>query len=212
MNLTERLLTVALFGAEWVLWLLIALSVISVAVMIERLLYFRATALDFETLRKELRALLGKKDVDGAKKLVGVHADAIEGEVVLAGLAKFEEGATSVGEAMVGAKSRAKMRLSRNLAFLGTLGNNAPFVGLFGTVIGVIKAFHDLAAKKGQGPEAVMGSLSEALIATAVGLLVAIPAVIGFNYFNGRSRARTAQADTLAHDVLAELGDAKKAA
>jgi biopolymer transport protein ExbB/TolQ len=113
-----------------------------------------------------------------------------------------------VSEAMAGAKTRGRLVLRRNLSFLGTLGSNAPFIGLFGTVLGVIKAFHDLAAKKGQGPEAVMGSLSEALIATAVGLLVAIPAVVAFNYFQGRVRTRVAQAEALAHDLLSDLPEA----
>jgi biopolymer transport protein ExbB len=206
MSLTDRLLTVALFGAEWVLWLLIALSVVSVAIMIERLIYFRSNAVDFEGLRAELKDLLGQRNLEKARQRVAERPGAIESEVVMAGLAKFNQGPMAVGEAMTGAKARAKLRLQRNLAFLGTLGNNAPFVGLFGTVIGVIKAFHDLAARRGQGPEAVMGSLSEALIATAVGLIVAIPAVIAFNYFNGQVRERVAHADTLAHEVLAEMG------
>ena len=206
MNLTEKLLPVALLGAEWVLWLLIFLSVISVAVMIERLWYFRATAFDFEQLRKELDALLHKEDVPGAQKRIAVLTG-IEGEVISAGLAAMDRGATAVDKAMGSAKSAAKLKLERNLAFLGTLGNNAPFVGLFGTVIGVIKAFHDLASKKGQGPEAVMGSLSEALIATAVGLLVAIPAVAAFNYFQRRTRARIASTDSLAQLVLSHAHD-----
>lgn len=209
MTLTERLLSVALLGAEWVLWLLIVLSVISVAIMIERAFYFRSTRFDFEHLREELRRLLGKREVEKALVCVGVRPEAIECQVASAGLQRFSDGPNAIGEAMVSAKSRGKLRLQRNLSFLGTLGNNAPFIGLFGTVIGVIKAFHDLAAKKGTGPEAVMGSLSEALIATAVGLLVAIPAVIAFNYFQGRARERLAHADAIAHDILAELGGEK---
>jgi biopolymer transport protein ExbB len=202
MTLTSKLLSVALLGAEWVLWLLILLSVASFAVMIERLWYFSATAIDFDQLMAKLRERLGKRDIPGAVKAVQGQ-EAIEAQVVAAGLAEATKGPNAVGEAMRGAKARGKLRLERNLAYLGTLGNNAPFVGLFGTVIGVIKAFHDLAAKKGQGPEAVMGSLSEALIATAVGLLVAIPAVVAFNYFQRRVRARLANTDAAAHVVLA---------
>ena len=206
MSLTERMLPVALLGAEWVLWLLIFLSIASVAVMIERAWYFRATSFDFAALRRELDALLHKEDITGAQKRVAALTG-IEGEVISAGLAAFDRGATAVDKAMASAKSAAKLKLERNLAFLGTLGNNAPFVGLFGTVIGVIKAFHDLASKKGQGPEAVMGSLSEALIATAVGLLVAIPAVAAFNYFQRRVRARLATTDSLAQLVLSHAHD-----
>ncbi|MSP63517.1 MAG: MotA/TolQ/ExbB proton channel family protein [Myxococcales bacterium] len=201
MNLTTKLLSVALFGAEWVLWLLIALSVASFAVMIERAWFFSSTKIDFDALLRDLRERLGRKDFAGLRgSLEGLEA--IEAQVVVAGLVEVQNGPEAVGEAMRGAKARLKGKLERNLAYLGTLGNNAPFVGLFGTVIGVIKAFHDLASKKGQGPEAVMGSLSEALIATAVGLLVAIPAVVAFNIFQRRVRARMANTDAVAHAIL----------
>jgi biopolymer transport protein ExbB len=204
MNLTEKLLNVALLGAEWVLWLLIILSVVSIAIAIERFWYFSSTSLKFDSLLADLRGLLGKHDVAAAKsKVEGLEA--VEAQVVSAGLAEFDGGAEAVGAAMLGAKARMRLKLERNLAFLGTLGNNAPFVGLFGTVIGVIKAFHDLAKQKGQGPEVVMGSLSEALIATAVGLLVAIPAVVFFNYFQRQVRTRIANTDTAAHVVMAYM-------
>ena len=202
MDLTTKLLSVALLGAEWVLWLLIILSVFSVAVIIERTWYFTSTRVPFEALLNEVRVLLGRKDLAAARaKVEGLEG--IEAQIIAAGLAEYRTGADAVAAAMMSAKARMKLKLERNLAYLGTLGNNAPFVGLFGTVIGVIKAFHDLASKKGQGPEAVMGSLSEALIATAVGLLVAIPAVVAFNFFNRRVRARIANVDTAAQMLLA---------
>jgi biopolymer transport protein ExbB len=97
------------------------------------------------------------------------------------------------------------MKLERNLAFLGTLGNNAPFIGLFGTVLGIIRAFHELSGNQAGGVAVVMAGISDALVATAVGLLVAIPAVVGFNYFNRRVRQSLANVDALAHVVLAQL-------
>jgi biopolymer transport protein ExbB len=212
MNLTEKLLPVALLGAEWVLWLLVGLSVISVAIMIERVWYYRTTDIDFEAVLRDLKSMLGKADVGRARDRVKSMNLGIEREVVAAGLSEYERGAEAVEKAMLSAKARMKLRLEKNLAYLGTVGNNAPFVGLFGTVIGVIRAFHDLAAKKGQGPEAVMGSLSEALIATAVGLLVAIPAVVAFNYFNRRVRARMSNTDSLAQLLLSELREPARAA
>jgi biopolymer transport protein ExbB len=209
MSMTTKLLSVALLGAEWVLWLLILLSVASFAVMIERLWYFSTTAIDFDGFMARLKELLGKRDVNEATRWLG-GMPGIEAQVVASGLAAASKGSHAVGEAMAGAKSKLRLRLERNLAFLGTLGNNAPFIGLFGTVIGVIKAFHDLSAKKGQGPEVVMGSLSEALIATAVGLLVAIPAVLANNYFQRRVRTRIANTDAAAHNVMSILsGDEK---
>ena len=81
---------------------------------------------------------------------------------------------------------RVNLQLGKGLNFLGTLGANAPFIGLFGTVLGIIHAFKDLALTEGGGGPAVMAGIAEALVATAVGLLVAIPAVVMYNYFHGR--------------------------
>ncbi len=109
---------------------------------------------------------------------------------------------------MLSQKAQEKLRLERNLAILGTLGNNTPFIGLFGTVLGIIKASHDLTASQaggGAAATAVMSGVFEALVATAVGLLVAIPAVVGYNFFQRRVRATVANIDSLAHLVLAQL-------
>ena len=96
-----------------------------------------------------------------------------------------------------------KVRLERNLAFLGTLGANAPFIGLFGTVLGIIKAFKDLAESGlkpgGETSTEVMSGISEALVATAVGLLVAIPAVVAYNIFQRRVKRTMGEAESLAN-------------
>src|SRR5437763_1152797 len=102
MSLTEKLLPVALLGAEWVLWVLVALSVISVAIMIERLWYFSSTAVDNDTLFRDLKALLGKGDVDKAKsKAKGLAG--IEGEVLRSGLGEYARGSVAVEKAMAAA-------------------------------------------------------------------------------------------------------------
>ena len=106
---------------------------------------------------------------------------------------------------MASAKARLRTELERNLGVLGTLGNNAPFIGLFGTVLGIIKAFADLARNQAGGAGAVMSGISEALVATGVGLMVAIPAVIAFNFFQGKVRKAMARVDTVAHLLLAGL-------
>src|SRR6478735_6289984 len=103
---------------------------------------------------------------------------------------------------MAGTKARLRIDLERNLGILGTLGNNAPFIGLFGTVLGIIKAFADLSRNQAGGAGAVMSGISEALVATAVGLMVAIPAVIAFNFFQGRVRRALGRVDAMAHLVL----------
>jgi biopolymer transport protein ExbB len=205
MLLTERILGFTLLGSEWVLWLLIGLSVVSVAIMVERAIYLRARG-DGDALARELSTLLKGGDIDGARQALSGRT-AAAATVAAAGLDHFDRGSTSVGEAMAGAKARLRVDLERNLGVLGTLGNNAPFIGLFGTVLGIIKAFADLARNQSGGAAAVMSGISEALVATAVGLMVAIPAVIAFNYFQGRVRRTVAGIDALAHLVLATIPD-----
>ena len=202
MKLSERLLSFTLLGSEWVLWLLVVLSVVSVAVMVERGLVLRAPRFDLDALGSKLVGLLGDGKLDAAREALGSPSSP-EVRVALAGVAALARGRTAASEAMAGAKSRERLVLERNLGVLGTLGNNAPFIGLFGTVLGIIKAFADLARTKGQGgAEVVMAGISEALVATAVGLLVAIPAVIAYNVFQGRVRRLMGRVDALAHLVL----------
>jgi biopolymer transport protein ExbB len=203
MHLTERILGFTLLGSEWVLWLLIGLSVVSVAIMVERAIFLRARG-DADALARELTSLLKGGDVEGARQaLAGRTAPAAA--VAAAGLDHFDRGSNAVGEAMAGAKARLRIDMERNLGVLGTLGNNAPFIGLFGTVLGIIKAFADLARNQSGGAAAVMSGISEALVATAVGLMVAIPAVIAFNYFQGKVRKTISRVDAIAHLVLATI-------
>src|SRR3954469_512702 len=201
MHITERFLAFTLLGAEWVLWLLIFLSIVSIAIMIERAWFFGTHRIDLAGLQEKLRRALAKGDVESAKKQV--TGDTVEEAVMRSGLAEVSRGVDAVGAAMSGAKASQRMRLERNLSVLGTLGNNAPFIGLFGTVLGIIKAFHDLSGNQAGGVAVVMAGISEALVATAVGLMVAIPAVAAFNYFNRRVRTCMTQVDWLGHLALA---------
>src|SRR3954466_16254695 len=203
MHLTERILGFTLLGSAWVLWLLIGLSVVSVAIMVERAVYLRARG-DADALARELSTLLKGGDVDGARQaLSGRTAPAAT--VAAAGLDYFDRASAAVGEAMAGAKARLRVDMERNLGVLGTLGNNVPFIGLFGTVLGIIKAFADLARNQSNGAAAVMSGISEALVATAVGLMVAIPAVIAYNFFQGKVRASIGRVDAMAHLILSAV-------
>ena len=204
MHLTQRILGFTLLGSEWVLWVLLALSVLSVAVMVERAIAFAGTRGDVEALGRELVERLLVPDLPGARGLLeGRRAPAAL--VAAAGLAHFERGADAVSETMAAVKARLRLELERHLGILGTLGNNAPFIGLFGTVLGIIKAFADLSHNQAGGSAAVMSGISEALVATAIGLLVAIPAVVAFNIFQGRVRKAMAEIDALAHRVLSTI-------
>lgn len=214
MNLVEwlqRLMTN--FGAGWVMWLLIGLSVISVAIMLERGWFYWSLRDDIGRLARGLRERLRDEDLDGAQKLLEQSPSA-EAAVVVAGIMEADRGARAAEEAMQGAQALQRMKLERRLAFLGTLGNNAPFIGLFGTVIGVVEAFEALgkkpvasAAKDAafSAPTEVMAAIAEALVATAVGLAVAIPAVAVYNYYQRLSRSILANTDALSHVLLAHL-------
>ncbi len=205
MDLTGKLLGLTLLGAEWVLYLLLVLSVASVAVMLERAFAFRRTASRAagRRLADEVAALLAGGQADDARKRLAGEAH-VAAAVGRAGLGTLRN-ADAAAEAMTGARARALATLEHNLSILGTLGSNAPFIGLFGTVLGIIKAFHDLSLNQSGGAQTVMRGISEALVATAVGLVVAIPAVMAFNYFQRRARAAMTSADELAHTVLAHL-------
>ena len=206
----QRLMTN--FGAEWVMWLLLLLSVVSVAIMLERGWFYFSLRDDLAKLAQTLRDLLRAGDLKGARKTLEASPSA-EAAVVVAGIMEADRGAQSAEEAMKGAAALQRMKLERRLAFLGTLGNNAPFIGLFGTVIGVMQAFERLgeqsqvqaAAAGGGTPQEVMAAIAEALVATAVGLFVAIPAVVMYNLFQRQAKAILANTEALSKVLMAHL-------
>jgi biopolymer transport protein ExbB len=150
--------------------------------------------------------------MDGARRRLEASRSA-EAAVVVAGLVESDRGVEAAQEAMEGASALQRLKLEKRLAFLGTLGNNAPFIGLLGTVIGIIAAFDELgkvklAAASGAtqlAPEAVMARISEALVATAIGILIAIPAVAAYNAFQRVVKGTVANTDALGHLLLAHL-------
>jgi biopolymer transport protein ExbB/biopolymer transport protein TolQ len=179
--IVDRLLRIALVGSSWVLYLLLALSVVSFAAMFERWLYFRRHRDDLAGLRAKLKRALREGDLPAAEALLAA-SPSIEARVLRAALLWSDGGAEAVSDAIDSESSEARKDLERGMTLLGTLGNNAPFIGLFGTVLGVIEAFHQLgdgANKAAMGN--VMGGIAEALVATGVGLFVALPAVVAFN-------------------------------
>lgn len=202
------------FGAAWVMWIMIGLSVISVAIMLERAWFFHSLRDDIGQLATKLRAALREDDLELAKKTLEASPSA-EAAVVVAGLLEADRGVQAADQAMMGAVALQRLRLERRLVFLGTVGNNAPFIGLFGTVIGVIQAFEALGkqdtvsaaatAAAGMAPQQVMAAIAEALVATAIGLFVAIPAVAMYNIFMRKAKATLANTEALSRVLLAYL-------
>jgi biopolymer transport protein ExbB len=204
MDIQERLTAFAMLGATWVMWLLIGLSVISVGIILERVYFYLASGDDFRRLREDILPLLKKGDLGAVGQRLE-KSRSFEARVLAAGLGWADRGAEAAAEGMVSETQLAKLNMERNLAFLGTVGNNAPFVGLLGTVIGIIRSFHALNQSQGKISETLMADVGEALVATAIGILVAIPAVAFFNYFQRIIKARLGQAETLSHELLAHL-------
>jgi len=185
--IVERLLKVALLGSSWVLYLLLFLSVVSFSAMFERYLFFRRHRVDFDSLRGQVRQLLRDDNLPAVDRLLS-ESKAIEARVVLEGLRWAPGGPDAISDAVDSELARVKTELERGMNLLGTLGNNAPFVGLLGTVLGVIISFHALgdAGQNTQAMGGVMAGISEALVATGVGLFVALPAVVAYNAIQKR--------------------------
>lgn len=213
--LSNVFLGISLVGAEWVLYLLILLSIVSVAVMFERARFYSSASRELTTFREQVRSAVAAGKWDEALKLAeqrAAHQTKNEGDLeagVAAAILRHAQsgGARSsdvLSEAAQDAVMRTRLSWERNLAVLATIGNNAPFIGLFGTVLGIIKAFHDL-SQAGAGAQTVSSGISEALIATAVGILVAIPAVAAFNLFQRRVKTALTEAEALKSYLVSKI-------
>lgn len=208
-GLVQRLLSLPVFRSEWVLWLLLCLSLLSVAVMIERWFFYRRRKINFEAVRDEFSKALDKGDFDAAAKLLAKY-DSLETNVTLAGLRGYEKGPESVEDLIAGALSKGKNEYERRLSILATLASNSPYIGLFGTVLGIVRSFKEMSKDIANASTGVMAGIAEALVATAVGLLVAIPAVVAYNVFKGMVKESVTNTDGLTQVLLAELkSDAK---
>lgn len=175
--------------------ILLFMSIFSIAVMIERFLTFRAARNQSREFAPKVAQMLKQARVDEAIGISDKYKKSHLAMVVNAGLQEFQahQGAEISGEE-VDASKRALQRATaikvaefrRGLSSLATIGSTAPFVGLFGTVVGIITAFQGMRNAESAGIAAIAGGISEALFTTAFGLLVAIPAVWAFNYFSSR--------------------------
>ena len=200
MNIERAANALAQLGTHCILWLLAALSVAAVAVILERSIVLLLTREDLQRLQRELRDLLTEGRVSEARRRLE-QSRSFEARVAAVGL--LANGPGSAAERMLSETQLVRLEMERSLAYLGTLGNNAPFVGLLGTVVGIVGAFHQLGNGIGQVSAGLMGQIGEALIATAIGLCVALPAVASYNWFLRIVVVRVGRAEALGHDVLA---------
>lgn len=193
-------------GAEWVLWLLLGLLAIALTIMVERAIFFWKNRGNSAELSRRVIEAVRSGNPKSAREQLGAEVGMTAG-VLGAALDAWDDGVDSIEEIIAAAVSRERTLYDRWLSVLGTLGNSAPFIGLFGTVIGILSAFSALGTGL-EGAELkteVMGAIGEALVATAVGLGVAIPCVIGFNVFKNRIRVMAADTENVARLLLAHL-------
>jgi biopolymer transport protein ExbB/TolQ len=203
-SLIDTFTRLAELGAEWVMWLLIALACIMVVVAVERLFLFMSTKIDVGRIASRLQQALDRGDLQGSMALF-IRAKGMEERVLSDALSMYKAGPNAVNEIAQASVLHERQRYERSLSFLGTVGSNSPFVGLLGTVIGVILAFTELGRNPKGGLEVVGPGISHALVATAVGLLTAIPAVVLFNWFKGMLKKRVSNSEFLCKLVIADL-------
>jgi biopolymer transport protein ExbB/TolQ len=204
MDIQAKLTGFAMLGATWVMWVLVGLSIGGVAIALDRAIYLVRTSDNYRRLKVDLLAFLRIGNVDAARERLA-SSRSVEAQVAAAGLSAPEDGAASAEERIAGATQVAKIRMERRLAFLGTLGSNAPFIGLLGTVIGIIRAFAELNEAAGKVTAGLMSEVGEALVATAIGIMVAIPSIAIFNAYQRVIKTRIARAESLGREVLAYL-------
>jgi biopolymer transport protein ExbB/TolQ len=200
----ETLMSLPLFQSEWVLWLLAGLSVASIGVVVERVWFYRRHKVNVAEIRSKLNNHLRAGDYQAAADYLAKY-DSLETNVVLEGLKDHSLGPEAVEDLLSGSAKVERSRYERRLNFLATVASNAPFIGLFGTVLGIIRAFQDLSGNMGDASNAVMAGIAEALVATAVGLLVAIPAVVAFNVLKSKVGRMADNMHMLASTLLAIL-------
>jgi len=194
-----------IFRDSFTLVILLFCSVISFTFMFERWWYFRRADGKGDEILGQVHKLLEQGKGDQAMSYAQKNGSAVA-QVIHYGLLHSSRSRRDLEELLASKRLEERMKLEKFLSILGTLGNIAPFIGLFGTVVGIIKAFRDLALSGGGGPSVVARGIAEALVATAGGLLVAIPAVVIYNYFMRRVKSIAADMEVASSRLVVMLG------
>jgi biopolymer transport protein ExbB/TolQ len=202
--LMQKLVYVASVASQAVVYILLALSVMSIGVIIERWWYFRRRRDNLQTLADKLRKAFANGGVTSAREVLA-GSRSVEAAIVREALDWHQDGPAAVEQILAKGTRLRRKTFESGLLFLGTLGNNAPFIGLFGTVLGIVTAFRELGHNSVGAMGNVMGGIAEALITTAVGILVALPAVIFYNVFQKKGTDIEEQAAALGNVVLASM-------
>jgi biopolymer transport protein ExbB len=213
--LTQRFLQLNLLGAEWVNWLLVAMSLTAAAVTADRVLLYWRTRERFAQLRIGLQERLRRGALAEALDLLG--SDTLIRNVLRTGLETVKRGERdpeAVEQEMLAALAAQRSRYEARLASLTTIANIAPLVGLLGTIIGIVGAFYGLGqagTAQSAGNPQVMKSIAEALATTAMGILVAVPGVVAYNLLRAHMATRLKEAEALMRELMASLGAIEEA-
>ena len=185
------------------MWMLLVLSIIAVAIVIERLVFFAQQHGDSKGLLRQIGQRIERDDIPGAIAVCQQNKGMLP-KILEFGLQRGTKNRADISDALSIALMEHLNSLERNLGVIGTIAVIAPFVGLFGTVLGIIHAFDDIALKGNSTPAVVAAGVGEALVTTAAGLFVAVLSVIFFNYFKTRIKAYN-QEMIVAANQLAEM-------
>jgi biopolymer transport protein ExbB len=185
------------------MWILLVMSIISIGIVFERFFFFSRQHSDPTQLLKEIGDRVARDDMNGAIAVCDRHHGMLP-KILQFGLYRHEKSRADISDALSIGLLEQLNALEANLSIIGTVAVIAPFVGLFGTVLGIIRAFQDIALKGNSTPAVVAAGVSEALVTTAAGLLVAVVAVVFFNYFKSRIKAYN-QEMIVAANKLAEM-------
>jgi biopolymer transport protein ExbB/biopolymer transport protein TolQ len=195
MTFTELLGNVGIFGAA-VMLCLAALSVFSIGMIIDKHRRFRSASRQSELFKQVVKKFMHGGEIEELIEAARKHQNSYVAQVVSAGILEYEGTRQSGGDAAASLElvtsavrdsmSETLIQLKRGLGFLATTSSAAPFIGLFGTVVGIINAFRSIAATGSGGMSVVSGGIAEALVSTALGIFVAIPALVAFNHFTNK--------------------------
>jgi biopolymer transport protein ExbB len=184
------------------------LSVIVFAIAFERLWKYRGLEAATREMTRKLVDHLLKRDLAAARALCEASTTPMSA-VFAEGLRWGNFAVEDVQQILATARQEFLTDLKRGVWFVGTIGSLAPYIGLLGTVIGIIKAFQSISASKGGGPEVVAGGVAEALITTAFGLFVAIPAVMGYNYLVHRVQRLALEVQVSVSEIIDRISKRK---
>jgi len=187
------------------LWILIVLFLVAMAIGAERLWVLMHSKSANAELVRLVTEKLSQNPATGEDLAKEVSTDkfGVEGRITAVTLKGWQHDEDTIQSYANAATVAERRYLSARLPILSTLGNNAPFIGLLGTVLGIMKAFRDLAGAADAGPQVVMKGISEALVATAMGLGVAIPCVMLFNYFSSVIKRKMSNSEEVTNIIVA---------